>query len=144
MKLAAKIENLPKVLDYIQRQLEDGNKISSKNLNFLILAVDEIITNIINYAYPNKSDGEIEVEVHINTSQEGISQGVIITITDWGLPFDPLSTPAPDVVSSLEDRKIGGLGIHFIRKFVDNANYCRENNKNILTLHMSNSLSEGN
>ena len=57
-----------------------------------------------------------------------------IQIEDDGKEFNPLSYAEPDTDLSLDDRKIGGLGIHFVRKIMDDITYIRSDNKNILTL----------
>ena len=57
-----------------------------------------------------------------------------MTITDDGMPFNPLSAEAPDTDLSLEDREIGGLGIHLVRNLIDDVTYNRRIDKNVMTL----------
>ena len=59
---------------------------------------------------------------------------LIFTVTDGGIPFDPTSQAEADITSSVENRKIGGLGIHLVRQLMDEIHYSREEGKNILTL----------
>ena len=95
------------------------------NLN---LALDELVTNIINYAYDDESLHQIEIELSYADSLLNIN------ITDDGKPFDPTQTDAPELTQSLEQREVGGLGIHFVSKLMDSMNYQRTNEQNQLTL----------
>jgi sigma-B regulation protein RsbU (phosphoserine phosphatase) len=63
-----------------------------------------------------------------------VAERLTVTISDDGLPFNPLSAKAPDTKASLEDRDIGGLGIHLVRSMVDDVSYHRRIDKNVLTL----------
>jgi len=58
----------------------------------------------------------------------------VVEVSDNGKPFNPLDHPEPDLNQPLEERPIGGLGIHLIRKFVDQLAYRRDAGRNILTL----------
>jgi len=93
------------------------------------LVLEEMITNIIFYAYKDKREHEIEICL----SNHG--KRIIIELIDDGIPFDPIKAELPvDVDKPLEDRKIGGLGIHLVKKLMDKVSYSREDDKNILTL----------
>lgn len=92
------------------------------------LAAEEAIVNIINYAYKDSSKGEVS----INCTSEKTT--LTIEIIDSGIAFNPLETSNPNLTDNLEDRKIGGLGIFFIKSFIDEVHYRRENGKNILSL----------
>ncbi|MFA4877829.1 MAG: ATP-binding protein [Methanoregula sp.] len=91
------------------------------------LAVEEAITNVIVHGYEDR-DGEIMIGCR---ATKGI---VEIQIEDTAPPFDPLSLPEPDLTGSVDDRKIGGLGIFLIRQVMDSIVYRYEDNKNILVL----------
>lgn len=93
----------------------------------LSLCLEEALTNVIFYAYPEGKSGDIQVTVQL----EGGS--VSIGIEDEGKAFNPLTdSKDPDLEASVEDRQIGGLGIHFIKQFMDKLDYQRINNKNQL------------
>ncbi len=96
----------------------------------ILIVLDEIVGNIIRYGdfAPGLENSNISVE--INTSDEM----VMLTIIDAAGAFDPLLAPEPDVESSLEEREIGGLGIHIVRSLVDSMEYCRDSDKNVLKL----------
>lgn len=92
------------------------------------LASEEALVNVINYAYQG---GQGNVTVSCGEAGAG---GIKIEISDAGVPFDPLSRPAPDTTLPMEQRKIGGLGILMIRKSMDEVTYRRENGRNILMM----------
>ena len=103
----------------------------------LSLALEEIVTNIIYYGY----DRDKEYDITIRFTHE--SQALRIQIKDQAPEFNPLAVEQPDDLDKpLEERKIGGLGIHLVKKFVDNISYRRNNNKNIVTLVQK--LDDGN
>ena len=96
------------------------------------LALNEIVTNVISYAY-EKADGENEIIVQFFPRKNNIVAKVI----DNGKPFDPLNVPSPDITAELENRKIGGLGVLFVKELMDKVEYERKGDKNILTLEKS-------
>ena len=98
---------------------------ASLNLN---LVLEELVTNIIFYGYEDQNKHEITVVVILDNKL------INIQLEDDGKEFDPLSIPEPDINLAIEDRKIGGLGIHFVRKIMDKIDYKRLDNRNILTL----------
>ena len=92
------------------------------------LALEEAVVNVMNYAYPEGTIGEIDISV---TFSDG---SITFTIQDTGTPFDPTKVSNPDTSLSAEERPIGGLGIYLVRELMDEVSYCYENNHNILTL----------
>lgn len=96
----------------------------------LRLAVEEAVVNVINYAFPAGTTGEISVKVMILSDGETLN----IQIIDAGVPFDPTAKEKTDTSLSAEDRQIGGLGILLVRELMDTINYERNEGKNILTL----------
>lgn len=93
------------------------------------LALEEVVMNVISYAYDDDATHEFEVRLCSN------SEGVVIDVIDDGRPFDPLHEAAePDVEASLDARSIGGLGVFFVKTLMDDVEYRRENDRNRLTL----------
>jgi serine/threonine-protein kinase RsbW len=90
------------------------------------LAIDEIFTNIVEYAHEDA--GPHPVAVSLIRAGDWIEAEV----TDSGRAFDPLSAPVPDTVSGVEDRPIGGLGIFLVRKLMDKVEYNRADGRNHL------------
>ena len=93
------------------------------------LAIDELFVNIVSYGYTDKKTHEIEVELTVDEEK------ITIDIRDDGIAFDPLSeVAAPNLDVSLEDREIGGNGIHIVKSLMNDVTYKRENNRNHLCL----------
>jgi serine/threonine-protein kinase RsbW len=115
LEVASKLDNLPIIGDFIAENLA---KISTSpaTVFHIQLAVDEASTNIIKYAYEGK-EGRLKLVMEINGNE------LIITLIDWGKSFDPNTIPAPDLNATLEERRIGGLGMYFIRKLMDEVSY---------------------
>lgn len=96
------------------------------------LALEEAVSNVMLYAYPGRNDGKVFVEFAKVKDEQG--EKLIFTISDSGIPFDPTAKPEADITLSAEERAIGGLGIHLVRKLTDEIRYERQDGKNILTL----------
>jgi len=94
----------------------------------LTLACEELLTNTISYGYPQGGDHSIRVKVACT------DRAVEVVLEDEGIPFDPLAAQAPDLELGLEDRPIGGLGIHFVKRLMDEIAYERTASGNRLTL----------
>ena len=94
----------------------------------LNLAIEEAATNVMMYAYPEGTDGDVD----LGASRQG--DKLIFTLADTGRPFDPTAAPEADISASLEDRPIGGLGIHLVRTIMDSVSYRRAEGKNVLTM----------
>jgi anti-sigma regulatory factor (Ser/Thr protein kinase) len=92
------------------------------------VALDEILTNVVSYAYPDGGTGRIRVVIMAR------EDALEAEVTDDGAPFDPLSVAAPDHDPSLEHRGIGGVGIHFVRNLMTDVSYRRVGSDNVLTL----------
>ncbi|MGA7485370.1 MAG: ATP-binding protein [Xanthobacteraceae bacterium] len=92
----------------------------------LNVSLDEILNNIISYAYEDTAHHEIVVRLALHDGN------VEATVEDDGKPFDPLAVSAPDLTSS--PREIGGVGLHFVRKLTDELTYTRRDRINQLRL----------
>ena len=122
-----KIENLKEVAGFVEKFGED-NHLDNKIVFDLNLILDELVTNIIHYSY---NDNEKHL---INISLEKTENDIKIKIIDDGKEFNPVQKEEADINLSLEEREIGGLGIHIVRHKTDNILYERKNNQNILSL----------
>jgi sigma-B regulation protein RsbU (phosphoserine phosphatase) len=92
------------------------------------IVLDEMLNNIISYAYQGEKEKDIEVNFELSGKR------LVTTIKDSGVPFNPFARETPDVSESIEDREIGGLGIHMVRSLMDEYSYHRQINKNVVTL----------
>lgn len=109
--------------------IADELKIPFKTKNQLLIAVDEIFTNIASYGYPTSS-GSATVVVEFDMIKEILT----IIFYDTGVAYNPLEANPPDISISVDERPLGGLGIFLVRKLMDSVEYRRENDKNILIL----------
>ena len=118
----------------IERVTDDFSKFSEKHgfpesiLREVSIVFDELLHNIMSYAY--KDDREHEIAVLVELSGDRLK----IEVTDDGIPFNPFALDDPDTTLSIEEREIGGLGIHLVRNIMDNISYHRKVHKNVVTL----------
>ena len=92
------------------------------------LALDELLTNIISYGYRDSNSHRITVEIEID------QQALQLIVIDDAIAFNPFEVKAPNLTSSLENRDLGGLGVHLIKNTMDDYSYKRSDNQNIVTL----------
>jgi serine/threonine-protein kinase RsbW len=118
------IRRLADAIEY----LADSLQLPQPMIFKLNLALDELITNVIAYGYAEQKDGVIDIEMRRHDDR------VVVKLIDSAAAFDPLSVTEPDTAAALEDRKIGGLGIHFVRTLIDEVDYRRDDDRNVITL----------
>jgi len=94
------------------------------------LVLEELLSNIINYAYSSESGTH---EVALRFAQLNADE-VSFELEDSGVPFDPTGYKRVNIEDPLEKREVGGLGIHLVRQKTKSMSYRRENNRNILTI----------
>ncbi len=92
------------------------------------VVLDELLTNIISYAYHDDKEHDIEIKVELSADRLKVS------LVDDGVPFNPFGVEKLDTNLSLEERKIGGLGIHLVRNIMDKVSYRRRIDKNVITV----------
>jgi anti-sigma regulatory factor (Ser/Thr protein kinase) len=102
--------------------------ISGRLRYHLLVSIEEILTNIIKYGF----DEEGVHPIHITFRR--VEEQIEMEFEDRGREFNPLEIGEPDLDSPIEDRQLGGLGIHLVKKMVDEAKYRREGDRNILLL----------
>ena len=129
METDAKVENLTKVLGFLDAHLE-RRECPMKTQMALDVAVEELFVNIASYAYPDKQDGKAWIEIR----EEHDPEGVTVEFRDEGIPYDPLAKPDPDITLSAAERPIGGLGIFMVKKSMDDMSYEYRDGCNILTI----------
>jgi sigma-B regulation protein RsbU (phosphoserine phosphatase) len=120
------MESIPEVASFVEEQL-DKFEVPMKYATKLMVAVDEIYSNIVRYS------GATEAQVCVKKEPDAIQ----LIFSDNGKPYNPLIAEEPDVTASAEDRAIGGLGIFMVRKMMDDANYTHKDNQNILSLTLN-------
>lgn len=92
------------------------------------MVFDDLLTNIISYAY--QDDGQHDIGIQVSLKENSL----VIIIIDDGSPFDPFQVDSPETQLSIEEREVGGLGIHLVKEMMDNTSYQRKANQNIVTL----------
>lgn len=123
---AAGPDHIGEINDFVERALAELAA-PAKERGQICLAVDEAVTNIALYAYP-EAGGNVKVTL----ARRG--RRLLVAISDAGRPFNPLNQPAPDTTASIETRAIGGLGIHLMRHMMDKLAYRRRGRTNLLFL----------
>lgn len=130
IRIPAELHHLSQALSVVGAFARQAGATEEK-LGQIELVLEELLVNIINYAYPG-SQGTIEIQYRHSQQAQ-----LWLEIRDQGIPFDPLSIPEVNTQLPLEDRPIGGLGIFLIRNIVENIHYRRENDSNVLTVYIS-------
>ncbi|MGC9456975.1 MAG: ATP-binding protein [Halothiobacillaceae bacterium] len=130
LRLAPRTDELPKLAEAIEHFAEEQALDPSLAMQ-LNLVLDELLTNIATHGSAHPEQPVTWVEVTLLRANDRLE----ITLADDGPQFDPREAPAPDLDADVEARKIGGLGLHFVRHFTDRMHYAREDGQNILTLH---------
>lgn len=122
----AMIENMNTVTAFVDDFL-DQIACPMKSRIQINIVIDEIFGNICHYAYKD-SVGAVTVRVESGNTPKA----VFLTFTDNVIPYNPLDTEDPDITSSSEERKIGGLGIYLVKKNMDEMKYEYVNQQNRL------------
>lgn len=126
LSLPADLDHLAELMDFVNRQAQ-ASGLAPQDLYRVDLAAEEVLTNIIKYAYA-QGGGAVEVACGRQAGQ------FILEFSDQGQPFDPLGQADPDLGGELEARPVGGLGIHLVRQVMDQVSYQRQGRTNLLCL----------
>ena len=123
-----RLSNFQKTM--FEKMAADGRlpAIDKSTVRKLRLAIEEAVVNVINYAYPDNKEGDIEVRMATD------GRRLKVVITDSGVAFDPTTKEKADTSLAVEERQVGGLGILLIREIMDVINYERSAGRNVLTL----------
>lgn len=122
----AALDSVPELIGFVLDQAQACG-LPVERLPGLELAAEEALVNVASYAYAGEP-GQMSVEC---LGQEGLFR---LEIEDQGQPFDPTQNRPPDLSQGIEERGVGGLGVFFMKKFMDRVAYRRQGNSNILTL----------
>ena len=126
-----RLENLSVISDFVSKAMR---KVGAKDESIaeVQLAVDEACSNVILYAYSGQK-GIVKLVLEL------VGDDLIVTLNDRGKPFDPTSVPPPDLEVDLDERRIGGLGMYFMRKVMDEVSYsfdAEDGNKLTMRKHL--------
>lgn len=106
----------------------EAHHVPSEPAFLATLSVEELVSNCIKYGYDDKGEHVIDLDILVEDDR------LVITFTDDGRAFNPLEAPEPDLTLALEDRPIGGLGLHLLRSMSDEMTYERRDGLNRVTL----------
>ena len=121
------ISQIPKLASFIEDIAKEAKMDPARAMS-LNLAMEEAVSNIILYAYPEGAEGQVEVKAVIKEDR------LDFTLTDSGVPFDPTLAHMPDLTLDAAERPIGGLGIYLVRSIMDSVAYERLDGKNVLSM----------
>jgi phosphoserine phosphatase RsbU/P len=127
ISIANRARELPRVAQLLDRLGADCH-LGPEPIADMQVALDEILTNVTKYAYADDAEHRIQIRLRV---LDGVLEA---TIEDDGAPFDTLAIPAPDVSAPLHERRVGGVGIHFVRSLMDDVTYDRVGGRNRLVL----------
>lgn len=127
IRVPATMDSLHPLLAFVGSCLEPQG-IGQERLREIELAMEEILVNIFNYAYPDRQ-GEVEIACGFDDGG-----GLQIEVSDQGIPFNSLSRGDPDLQVGISERKIGGLGVFFVKQLIPGIRYRWEEGRNVLTL----------
>lgn len=126
IKVEGTMDNLPVLADFVESVARETG-LGNPPAYDILLATDEITTNIVKHAYAEKK-GSIWMTCYRTGDR------FYVIIKDQGPPFDPSTTPPPDLTSELEKRKVGGLGIYFVRRVMDSMAHEYRDGMNVVTM----------
>ncbi len=130
-KVSFKLKSKLSELDALCQKLENFGQsmgLSKKCIFEANLALDELFTNIISYGFEDKNEHTVRITISL------LNDELVVSIEDDGVPFNPTKVETPDLECTIEECRIGGLGIHLAKNLMDEVCYQRCKDKNILTL----------
>jgi len=126
-RLKNKLDGISTLAQTIENFAAENN-LPEKSIFQVNLCLDELLTNIISYGFPEGGEHDITVEIALH------DETLVVVTHDAGVAFNPLEQSEPDISQGIEERPIGGLGIHLVRKMMDEVEYRREENQNVLVM----------
>jgi len=128
LTITNQVDEISRLADFIDEIAQQAN-IDPALAMSLNLALEEAVTNVVLYAYPEGQAGTVDIDAEVADGQ------LTFVVTDSGKAFDPTTQVAEaDITLSAEQRPIGGLGVFLVKQIMDTVSYRRADGKNILTL----------
>jgi len=128
----AELENFEEVESFVLKKLDEAG-CPSKEANHVMIAVEELVVNVCSYAYPDATPSDPGL-LYTHITLQTRPNAVIVEISDTGVAFNPLEQEDPERPASVEDAKIGGLGLFMTKKLMDKVEYVREGLTNTTTV----------
>ncbi len=117
-----------RVLSNTVKAFSEENNLTSDVTHDIQLALEEIFSNIVLYAFRDQEEHQIAISFYL------IHNKLVLEIIDDGIPFNPKELKTPDLEIPIEERTTGGMGIHIAKELVDEIEYFRKQNKNIIVM----------
>ena len=121
------VQEVPRLAAFVDEVCEAAGMDMSTTMQ-MNLAIEEAVVNVMEYAYPEGTKGEVRIEAQTHDTY------VEFTLTDDGKPFNPTEKGEVDITLSAEERSIGGLGIMLVKHYMDDTKYKYVDGQNVLTL----------
>ena len=126
INLTKNISDLTMLVTKLEKFFEENN-ISSISMP-MTLILEELYTNTITHGASDGRDIFIEVNLGIDKNE------LVMTYKDNGIPFNVLELPGPDLTASIENREVGGLGVHYVKTLTDSVEYEYLEKQNVLKM----------
>jgi serine/threonine-protein kinase RsbW len=120
-------EEFARVVDTVDK-FADEHHLAAEIVGDVQVALDEVLTNIVDYGYTDDADHEIRIHLRVG---DRVLEAIV---EDDGVPFNPLESATPDTSAPLQERRIGGVGLHFVKNLMDEVSYDRVGDRNRLVL----------
>ena len=127
LQICNKIDDLQQVAIFVEEIADELHLSPELTMNFN-LVLEEMVTNVIFYAYPEGKEAPILLTAMANDDT------ISFIITDEGQPFDPTASEDADMSINPADRELGGMGIFICRQIMDDVSYQRINGQNVVSL----------
>ena len=127
LHFANNAEEAPRVARRVEHFLHEKH-IPQSTINKILLCVDELVTNIIAHAYIDTQEHAVSLEIRV------FPEHLELELRDDGRAFNPTVQTRPNLITSIEDRVVGGLGIHLVITIMDKVEYEREGDYNVLRM----------
>lgn len=127
LELPATPENVMRGVEHLEQFCSDLH-IPQKAIHALMLAVEEMASNIVNHAYQRDAHQTFRLMLQHHGTH------FVVELRDHGPAFDPLQATAPELEGDPNERDIGGLGIHLVRHYIEDLHYARVGNENVLRM----------
>jgi serine/threonine-protein kinase RsbW len=127
IRVPARLDNLYPLLGFVTSCARRQGA-GQERIREIELVMEELLVNIFTYAYPDRP-GDVAIVCRPDDAGR-----LLVEIADDGIPFNILTRGQPDLDSGIEERSVGGLGIFFVRRLVQEIRYRRAGGRNILTL----------
>ncbi len=127
MELSPRLSAIASLAEMIE-EFGSSHNIPDTPIFLVNLEIDELMTNYVTYSF--RKVRRPRMEVTLRTFRDRL----VLVVEDNGPPFNPLESPDPDLTSGIDERRVGGMGLHLVRKYADRIDYRCVDDRNILTL----------